>query len=1759
LRSTALAKRMSEISPERPISKGSTHRRMQSLQPGTVRDLSLLLENGQAGSNNSPRSTEKNNRPSTPNRTRDYVTDGTSIEREVKSTSGPIISHSLTPIVRPTVRRPPQSILGENTPPQSATMLALQTMSLSTPKEGESPLSNITNSSTALVKAPQPVDALSNQIITLTNIATSLQKEMSQLSRRSRDNATDLVSLKEATNARDEDIRKSLRELIGNISDATSRSSSRDPFGTGLYIDNKPHGSPISKPGSRPFSLPRIPSPNSFATSIDQESTSTPSLCGPDTPSIITLLEKITQDMATRDGQENLLERLESLARKLSGLAPGTKIDELREMLSSHLDQDIVPTRGSAGSNHISTGSRHFNFDPLSRQLELGYDQSRSPMTQRAEKLLQDREGQVQSANPGISTELRNDMMKVIKSVKDSVAQGGGLTAEVKALVRELRGEVLGMGREIGRRLDEVNSNNTKGTDSTPTNDEVIRTVNEAVENINQKIDHIAKEHRRQIAALVPLGDDPVDYNEIYNALRTALKDFHASHRHSPDLRREDVAEAVKDAWENYKPEIEIQQLGLEREDVLACIKEGLQDYARSNERLAGASRDDVFAAVIEGLQHFTPPQENTGANLSRNEILDAVRECLEEFEFPVAPSAINAELTREDMMHAVQQVLSGFDFQSASAIVPHTEQNADVVSLLRDMRESIREEFKAVSEEAKQNVAANGRDTEQVLDATKDGLENLRHDIEAYINNVSGTVVQDEFQRHFLKTLNFFKEEVASLVANACESSQTALETRMESLKDIVNSSMVPAAPQSSQREILEALRDGLDNVKAEMHRPLAGTTEVLDALHEGLGDLRISIDKIANKPTDLTANDEILDALKSGLGTVRSDIDALREQRRNDGAVATVSSGEVVPAEMLKHDDIKNLEVLITQLRIKVESMGTVPEFMSKDDATRMEEALRQVQETVEGINIKGSTSNSDGASREDVQAIETILRNTKARLDDLIDGEQAVRKDQIDAIGTIILETQEAIGIITSQVEGIARRDDLTILESLISQVSAGFEEMKERAMRELEDPTRVTKTDVDAIETICLEVKSIADQIIKNELPGLSSKEDLKSLEVTLNDMKDAMTTNAEANSKALDDRQAEIVGVSERITEVKTFLQEFQEMLQSKLDDGATGVEAVGKVLEGMGETISQNATISQDLKDMFDSIKSEFEESKAGVVGAKLDADEKLQQATDILSAKVDERVSELILRYDELQVSLDERAKACEVRDAEIEAAVLGTRVVSEDLKSLVDTLGSAVTDSMEKVEEASKTVFDRVEELISRTNGSLSENKIHHQQTLDQVKHTINGIEAVQGQISDFHPKILEAIKDVLLIVGQHYDYSKTSATDIQERIEMAKPHSQPGPPLLPPVEKYDDTGVHEKLDKLVDHTVAAGEAFSQLDTLSQVHRQVMMTATDISDFLAAQKQRITSEHDENERMLHETTISLERRREEKNQVGLTVQELRKEAEALRDVIKGLKIEQESLTRKKTRLTADVSSLETALRLRREELHDMESRAELLERRILDGVVDHSRVLLMAKSNKVQDKMSRKRVHPRKNKATAETEPPSRPAVNIALSTNRSLVLPNAATQSRRILSLGQITHNVPSGGIQRSQSVRDPGRLGKSARKGSWGGSLAKRYGDLDKENHLLKESDEENDNDTADPKAFRATTRSPSSGDPVSDTETLRRTSGSTTMLTITSYDDAGTDLSISDDEDSRSEWAESALDASSTIISGDGNELVVYGK
>ncbi|KAI1099102.1 hypothetical protein F4804DRAFT_337567 [Jackrogersella minutella] len=1943
-----------DISPERAlVQRTSPQKRMQPVQPGSVRDLSLMIEGSRDrdSANSTPRgSPEKDRyaRPSTPIRGRDYDrhdsnrdTRTTEKENTAPGTPTPSMPPALAS-VRPSSRKPPQSILGESTPPQSATMLALQNMPSVSSRETESPLANVTNNSTPMMKPHLSSEFLSNQLLTLTNIATALQKEMSQLSRRSRDNATDLMSLKDATHARDEDIRKSLRELALNANPDNSRYS-RDTYTGGLYLDNKPFNMAPGSKISRPISLPRIPSPNSFAASIDRESIlSTPSLVGGESPASMALLEKIIREMSTKDGQDSIVGRLSELADRLSGMASADKVEELIHHLKTSSEHSHSPTNGRPAPDKSRTLS--FSSDDSGSKIS-------GVVNQRVEKLLNGKETRRASATTRVNEVVNDDVIKIIRSVKDSVAQGGGMTAEVKALVRELRGEVLGMGREISRRLDDSHGK-TPSKSETASRAELARIVEEGLEQIRVYMAQRLRDHRRVSSE----EEKPaIDYQEIYNALRTALSDTEAMKPHEQKLSREDVMEAVKDAWENYKPEIEIQQIGLERDEVLDCLKEGLEQYAPRQE---GASRDEVFQAIVEGLKHFVPPQVETPASTSRDEIIEAIRECLEDFEFPIAPST--NDLTRDDVLDAVKE---GMNTTHSTALVPHSDDdnNSEIVERLHEIMQYMRDEFKAVSEEAKQNVAASGRDTEQVLDATRDGFDQLRTHMEGFVNRaietssheelmanlengfeqlrahmdefvdkVSGTSGQEELMSSIAENLeqlrsqmegstdrapsvsdqeeltaslasNFeqlrahmegyvdkaagvsnqeelmsnvvnsfdiFKEEVSELVAKASDGSRDIIKQEIESLRDTVNSSLVPHVPQvSDNRDVLEAIRDSIERIRGELLRPHAGTTDILDALHEGFSDLRISIEKVGDKPADLTANDEILDALKSGLDGVQTNIDSLRENNQ-DRAIATIPTGApeeaipsnaLIPADLVKHDDIKNLEVMMTQLRIKMDSievpqpppaagglskddLAELEEMLkngiSKEDLNEMEEMLRNMQESMAAASgSKDSESSTtpvnleDAATKEDVVAIETILRNAKARLDELADGEQAVRKDHVDALEALVLEARDSLATLAGQIETVSRKEDILSVETLVNQIHAALEETKERAEKSLEDPEKVTKTDVDAVEAAVFDVKAIIEQMVKSDLAALPSKDDFKSLQDTVTELKENTTTHAESNAKAFEEQQTGTAGIGERVTEVRAFLEEFQGLVKERLETGGNAVESLGKVLEGVSETVSQNADVGSNLKEMFELVKSEFEESKSSLIGAKMDTDEKLKESTEILGSKLDEKIGELVTKYDEFQLVLEDRTKSSEERDEGMKTAMVNTNTIAEELKVLVDTLGSAVTDSLEKMEEASKTVFEKVETLYSKAENNHAEGKNEHQMTRDHVKQAISAVEGLQGHVGDYQPKILDSIKEVLLIVGQHYEHSRASENGILQRIEDAKPE-----PLMlpPPPEKYDDSVVqlkldkldgemlsmrqnldgemHSKLDKLVNHTNTANKAYAQLYTLDMVHQQVVKTAADISEFLSSQKQRINDEHEDREKTLQETTIQLERQKAEKDQVEINLLYLKDEEAQVRDSILALKLEQDLLVRQKTRLTADVSSLETALHLRREELQAMDARAEGLERRILEGVLDHSRALLITKSSyKGREAMSRKRVPGARsslgpnddiNSLSRQSKP--RAAVNMAVNSRASLVPQNSGSNGRRILSLSQITNNVPTGGLKRSQSVRTPAV--PAQRKGSWAPGKSgsrKGYGDLgmDKENvDAVRESDEEVHEDSPAPESNSETPTpvgdetvvvndlddNESSGDEEDETEVppepeedhvdeldeeseagkARHSSLGTSVLT-----GAETESGYTSEDPSHSEWTESAIGTESGVggdsvisesiddtdsIAGEG-EVVVY--
>ncbi len=1847
---------MSNGSPEKSLVKPH-HRRMQSVQNGTVRGLSDSLER---------RSPDKGLRAP---RISEYET------RSLEKSPTRAGSETPTPSGRATPTYLTKPILGENTPP-SATMLALQSMRARA--ESEAPLSNITNSSANIGRAPYTFDAISSQILSLTSIATNLQREMAALSRRSKDNATDLISLKEATNSRDEDIRKSLKDLVMNLDTKflTAPETSRSTPTPGLYLDNKAHN---ATPGRKNISLPRIPSPSSFSAAMEREFTASPSIVSSDGAASIALLEKVLREMGTKDGQDKILKTLERVksSSKESSVDPAlmTKLEEILQLLKDNTASRALVRSHESSSNE---GLPCLDFGP-------GQLTRTTKETNLAESKMA---GESSQPNDFVNEEI----MKILKRVKQSISEGGGLTNEIKALVRELRGEVLGMGREIARKLEQAESSQKCSRDDTqgPGREEIAQIVDEGLHELKQHMDQLIHENRRQSAASTR---SMVDTQEVVLAVRSAFAEIpqpRQEHIRDPALEREEMLSAVREAWEDCKPEIALEHFGLERDEILDTLKEGLRSYQpqQSEIREVGASYEEVLEAVQKGLANFKPPPIDTEASLTREEILMSVRECLESFEFPMpAPSTLSAkesDLTRDEVLDAVKEGLN-----NQGHIIKEVEFNRDDLfdavkaglegsptpmgGVGEQVLEQMHEFLASMKTEFKQYSAANGKDTEQVLDAMKDGFEELRADIESYVDRAADVTGKDEIidtvkdgfkvmqadiekvsgkrgvtmdtpelldamekefehlresitksltrsnastdREEILDAIRDLSDERGSSLSSNSEDIARLVKEELEHMRTTLAGTLVRASSNVEREEILEAIREGLEASRNPRkvdgnESILSNTSELLDAFQDGVEGIRSDMEKLMNRPVDISTSYEILDTLKAGLESVRSDIERLHSTQRDLSDTATARGREVVVHdENLISTEMEGLKVMITQLRIKVEGLdmaAPVSEPLHKDYFAEVHAALRDVQTAVHSLGdakASSSSSTSDNvATKDDTDAIETLLRNVKAKLEDfsMPDVDGLAKSSHLDSIEDILRETKDIVEQTDTHARGEhASKEDFGIVELLLKEVVAGVEELQDKVKVLSSNEDRVTKTDIQVVETLCLDTKTQLDEFTSVDFASLPTKDDFKTVHNTIKTFQESIEAENELTAQAFEARKIEHGGLANKIEDVKGILSELRGELVEKLDGSEEGIVELSKVLGHHHESMNKYAS-AESIVELMNLVKKEFEEhhelhSKSNTDTEDRDAallfkhDETQAAVSSDLSAKIEDKFNELMTKYDDAQISNENKLNTLDERDGKHLEALTSTKALVDDLKLLIDTLGSTTTEACDRISDDSKTVFNRVAEANSKLDELHGASINQHGLTRDEVAKTFATAMRVEGTILEHQPAILAAVREVMTIVAQHYQHSQvhyqqfqSSAEDLRSNINAipsAIPPLLPAPPASPltrevPVSKeYDDSQVHDKLNVLLNHASGAKEALSLMEThvsdtkeslanmekLDRIHEQMLATAKEVSDMVSTQKHLMAEHHDSRAIDAAEAGIALEKRVAQKEKVEAEVVALTSEKDVLLSSVEALKREKEELSGQSKRLTREVAKLETALTIRQEEMREMDVRAEKLERRILEGVMDHARSMNMLrpvgrKKSRAAERdraMSLKRVSSITSTVTARTV--GTKDVNSAGSTLGNAVgmalkkrtplssAANSTTSSRssgverRILSTSHVTGNrgrdppvaeralmlapaANSGNsglvnLKRSHSVKSNPSSLYGGRKTSWNGPgmTDRNVNPADKENEILTEADEDGEE---------------SEREEGSDTGTERRTSFSGTSLMYTDSLAYGTGSTLS---------------------------------
>jgi peptidoglycan hydrolase CwlO-like protein len=624
------------------------------------------------------------------------------------------------------------------------------------------------------------------------------------------------------------------------------------------------------------------------------------------------------------------------------------------------------------------------------------------------------------------------------------------------------------------------------------------------------------------------------------------------------------------------------------------------------------------------------------------------------------------------------------------------------------------------------------------------------------------------------------------------------------------------------------------------------------------------------------------------------------------------------------------------------------------------------------------------------------------------------------------------------------------------------------------------------------------------------------------------------------AKAFDDRMKEAEDIVTAIGVVKSYLSDVKEELKSKLDVSALEATTLSDNFKILEKTIENNFNVMGDVKELMEIVNREFERIHGTFDDVKVQQEQKSTEGAEKhdatreaiiaeIATKLDEKFDTIMSKYDDAQIAAEEQVKNMEERTAEQQVLLQSAKEVSEELKLSVDTLGTTLTamethfaEIGEKISSDSQTVFTKLDSFTGGLENLETREAAQndHELTRAEVAKALDVVNGLSSETTEFHPKFLVALQELHALVEKHHEQAQKAQETAQEQARTAEEHSRSlaeevkssfsGLPALLPAPQpaieaastdvYDDAQVQEKLNQLLEGLGDVKNSSVQLERLDMIHQQVMTTAAEVSAFVTTQTRLIDEGHESKQKEAEEVALLLERRSAEKEHLEGTIADLVDEKESLLALIETLQSERDALATQKSRLAADVAAMQTALSIRQEELDAMDSKAEALERRVLEGIMDQSRLLMMAKSVKgATNPAPAARMASNASHSTIGQLPTLSAAgqgLSMALKTRpvggrRNAGLNVANGTARRVMSLNPIsantptgaqgfnaaTRNIESGFIKRSQSVRT-----NKNRKTSWNSAPDKQQRAVsihelveDKENDVISEVNSEDEHE------------------------------------------------------------------------------------
>lgn len=1347
----------------------------------------------------------------------------------------------------------------------------------------------------------------------------------------------------------------------------------------------------------------------------------------------------------------------------------------------------------------------------------------------------------------------------------------------------------------------------------------------------------------------------------------------------------EAISEGLQNSSKDQESAVANISPSLSREEILEAIAEGLHNSSEADKSALSTSvgpqitREDVFQAVVEGMENANTMTREI--ELNKDDLMEAITAGLHEVN-----SSANAN-AGEQVMDRLQDVVDGMKEEFKQYSAANGRDTEQVLDAIKDGLEVLRKEIethvvvaqdeagkheiidtvkegfrllqadmeKTITDTSLSNESRGNPDTPELLDAMEKEFEHLR-------GTIVNMVVRDGTAGD--------KDEILDAIREISEHQKThsgndqvanSIREEFDNIRERMDSSLVRAEPTSDKEEIIAAVREHLDGIREEAFNRkdggesmMSATSELLDAFNDGIDTIKDDLKKLLEKPAEFDTT-EVLDTIKDGLADLKVDIDSLRQsQKEADDNVSTARGGELMLADQPNiGSEFEGLKTLITQLQDKVDSIDSTSreaEAEPNEDALKkahVDEVLVAIQEVQVVIaEMSAARDAQEGQVRkEDIDGIENLIMSTKTQIEEMVipAPDQIATPEHIGTLETMIREAKDTITELSSRMEAEApTKSDMGTLEGLIKDVWIALDELKgkakegeegEREIEENADSDKLLKSDLQTVEAMVFEVKSQIDELKIPDPETIPTKEEVQELQSLVTDFRDKMEANNDMTAQGFDARKTEHAGLAEKIDEAKLVVGELGDELKSKLDGSSEGLTELKQLLEGLALSAENFSTV-ESIKELTDLINREFERAHGEENAGKLDQEERdaaamvkhdeTRAAIIVeLGAKIDEKIGEVMAKYEDAHNSLHSRFSETEERDLAHAEAVTSTKSLTEDIKLVIGAMGDNVNQTCERIGEDTRNLFGKVDESYNRMEEMHNELKSQQEQSHSENERAAAATERVESKLLEFNPQILETVQQILTVVSQHYEHSQKSADDFRTELSALPSNIPSMLPALPAPESSRDleddpvhdklndilehaknTKVHDvlntllehsqnnqlhekldraldqsagpkdeiyaKLDQLLDHASNDnGSLHEKLDTLlsrpeptqshadehsvtqmmklDEMHKDIMENTRRMNEMFAAQSALVAEDTERKRREAEEAAIALERRVSQREQVEAEIVGLHEEKDSLLKMIQTLQTEKDDLAKQNTKLSKEVSGLETALEIRHEEMQQMEDRADGLEKRILEGVLDHARTVLLSRSTGSQSMNLRRNRSTRTSRTGARSpsmtsvastarepkDPRSLLGNGIGMALKRGLSTNSGATpvqpnigKERRILSLSHVTGNrgmdrqaSGNGGLtnlKRSHSVKS----NFSLRKSSWAGRMSVD----NKENEAFREEDEpgsepESDAGTNRRTSYAGTDRKSSYAGTVTDSvvtgtesvaSTDRRTSGMSTV-------------------------------------------------